>query len=154
MGKRFNWYQRLLFITGFAFLAAVTIYVVSVYGRIDPEIPTHYNASGAADAFGGKASLIGQLAVGWGLYIILAVVGHVPAIWNMGSRERKENRDKAESISRTMLSVLIFVLPAFFSYTVFCTARGVRLHAAALPVFMIAVFGTIIVTFVRLYKIR
>ena len=154
MKSKFRWYHIALLVMGFLMLAAVTVFLILNYKDIHTEIPTHYNASGEADSFGGKSSLILQMAMAWGLFIILNVVGRIPSLWNLGPEVREENREKAEAISRTMLCILTFLIPAFFSYTVLCSLRGVNLSPAALPLFLVAVFGTIVINIARLVRNR
>ena len=154
MGKNYRWHHRVLFTAGFLLLAAVTIYTIIVYRKIDFEVPTHFNASGTADAYGSKSSLLIPLVTGWLLYAGMTVVGAVPSVWNTGVTVTNKNQEKVSSIIRTMLSILTFVIAAFFSCTVFCAAKGMNLPAAVLPVFLLAVFGTIIISVVRLARNR
>ena len=154
MGKNYKWYHRLLFILGFLILAAVTIYTILVYGKIDSEVPTHFNVYGTADAFGSKSSLIMPLVMGWILYAGLTVIGAVPSVWNTGVEVTEKNREKVYSIIRTMLGILTFAIAVFFSCTVFFAVKGANLPAVALPVFLIAVFGTSIISVIRLMRNR
>ncbi|MBR3361514.1 MAG: DUF1648 domain-containing protein [Lachnospiraceae bacterium] len=154
MNKSYRWHHRVLFILGFLFLAAVTVYTIIVYGKIDFEVPTHFNAFGTADAYGSKSSLIFPLIIGWVLYVGMTVAGAVPSVWNTGVEVTNRNREKVYSIIRTMLSILTFAISAFFSCTVFCAAKGMNLPTVALPMFLIAVFGTIIVSVIRLVRNR
>ena len=154
MKGKFRWYHIALLVTGFLVLAAVTVFLIMNYKNINTEIPTHYNASGEADGFGAKSSLILQMGMAWGLFIVLNVVGRIPSVWNLGPEVREENREKAEAISRTMLCILTFLIPAFFSYAVLCSVRGAALSPAALPLFLVAVFGTIVISVARLFRNR
>jgi hypothetical protein len=94
------------------------------------------------------------MGMAWGLFIVLNVVGRIPSVWNLGPEVREENREKAEAISRTMLCILTFLIPAFFSYAVLCSVRGVALNPAVLPLFLVAVFGTIVISVARLFRNR
>lgn len=152
MGKNSGWYHRALFISALIILLCVTVYVAMAYGKINTPIPTHFNSSGQADSYGGKSSLIFQLGIAWGLYIVLSVVGHFPSLWNTGKAIGTENKEKSEQISRTMLSALVFALSSFFSYSILCAAKNTGLHPVALPLFIAAVFGIITVSLVRLVK--
>ena len=154
MENNHKWHHRVLFILGFLLLAAVTLYTIIVYGKIDYEVPTHFNAVGTADAYGSKSSLVIPLIMGWFLYVVMTVVGAVPSVWNTGVKVTNKNREKVYSIIRTMLSIHTFAIAAFFSCTVFCAARGMNLPTAALPVFLIAVFGTIAISVIRLVRNR
>ena len=152
MIKKYKWHQLILFILGLMAIAAVTIYIIMVYGKIEAEIPTHFNYLGEADAYGCKTSLIVHLMIGWGLYAVITVIGAIPAVWNTGIEVTEKNRDKVYSIIRTMLSILAFAIATFFSFTVFCSAQGKNLPAVALLAFLILVFGTIIISVIRLVR--
>lgn len=154
MGKSYRWYHRVLFILGFLLLAAVTVYTIMVYGKIEYEVPTHFNAFGTADAYGSKSSLVIHLLMGWILFVGMTVVGEVPSVWNIGVEVTDKNREKVYSIIRTMLSILTFIIAAFFSCTVFFTVKGMNLPFVALPVFLFTVFGTIIISVIRLVRNR
>ena len=154
MNKNYKWYHRMMFIMGFLLLAAVTIYTIVSYGNIESDVPTHFNVLGEADAFGNKSSLIMLLIMGWVLFVGLAVIGSVPAVWNTGVEVTEKNREKVYSILRTMLCVLTFAIAAFFSYTVFFAVKGMSLPTVATPAFLIVVFGTIIISIVRLVRNR
>lgn len=122
MLKQFNWYQRLLIILGLLSLVAVTIYVIVIYGKIDAEIPTHFNSLGEADAYGSKTTLIVPLIAGWVIYFLVIIIASFPSIWNTGVKITEENREIVYSIIRTMLCILAFSIAVFFSYSVYCTA--------------------------------
>ena len=152
-----NNYRRLhhvLFILGFLLLAAVTVYTILVYGKIDYEVPIHFNIFGKADAFGSKSTLVILLIIGWFLIAGMTVVGALPSVWNTGVKVTEKNREKVYSIIRTMLSILTFAIAAFFSCLIFCIAKGRDLPAAALPVFLIAVFATSTISVIRLVRNR
>ena len=153
MYKGFNRHHRFLFALGFLSLAAVTLYIIISYGKISAEIPTHFNSSGEADAYGSKASLIALLLIGWALYALMAAVGAIPAVWNTAA-DTEKNREKIYAIARTMLSVLTFVIAAFNSCVAFCSAKGEDLPAAVLPGFLLLVFGTLVFSIIRLVKHR
>jgi len=154
VNKSYGWHHRVLFILGFLLLAAVTVYTIIVYGKIDYEVPTHFNAFGTADAYGSKSSLIFPLIIGWILYVGMTAVGATSSVWNTGVEVTSRNREKVYSIIRTMLSILTFATSAFFSCIVFYAAKGMNLPTVALPIFLIAVFGTIIISVIRLVRNR
>ena len=154
MYKNYKWYHLVLFLLGFLSLVAVTIYFISMYGKIDSEVPTHFNAIGEADVFGSKSSLIVSLIIGWVLFVGMLVVGAIPAVWNTGVKITEENQEKIHSIIRTMLSILTFAIAAFTSCTVFFAVKGMNLPAVILPVFLIVIFGTIIISVIHLVRKR
>ncbi len=147
-----TWLDRLLTLLGLLALLCTTLYVVFRWGTLPAEVPTHFNAAGEIDATGGKASLLAPLVIGWVLYGLLSLVGAIPAVWNTGVEVTPENREAVLRTIRTMLSFLKLELALWFSYTVFCSALCRSISVAALPFFLILVFGTIIVTMVQIFR--
>ena len=109
-----------------------------------------FDFAGRADAYGGKSSLILFLVMGWFLYAVMIAVSLFPETWNTGVAVTEANRERVYSVIRTMLSVLTFAIALFFSCTVFCSAQGKPLPVFALPVFLLLIFGSLIVSLVRL----
>ena len=83
------------------------------------ELPTHFNASGIADKFGTKSSLIIEPVVMTGLLLLLAVVERFPKIWNIPDEVIYDNE---ENVLRTcfmmfgILKIAIILVCAFAGF--------------------------------------
>lgn len=146
---RLDW---LLMFLGLAALLGTTLYVAFCWSVIPEEIPTHFNAAGEIDATGGKASLLAPLVIGWVLYGLLSLVEAIPVVWNTGVEVTEQNRDAVLRIVKTMLVVLKLELALWFSYMVFCSALCRPLSVLALPLFLLLVFGMIVISLVRIFR--
>ena len=85
---------------------------------------------------------------------LIAILGTHPELWNTGVRVTVINQARIYSIIRTMLSILTFSISAFFSCLTVCAAQNRDLPVIVLPVFIVLIFGTIIVSVIRLIRNR
>ena len=66
-------------------------YLISIWGNIPDKIPSHYNAAGVVDSYGGKGSILIMPIVGAGLYIMMTVVSFFPSVWNTPVKITEKN---------------------------------------------------------------
>ena len=66
----------------------------------------------------------------------------------------EENRDRVYGVILNMLNILKTVIVFVFCYITVCSALEYRLPGWLTVVEIIAIFGTIIVSIVKLYKVR
>lgn len=154
-GKPKNtWLDWLLTALGLGTLLGITLYLLLYWGQLPEEIPTHFNAAGEIDAFGGKTSLLSPLIIGWVLYGLISLIEAIPAAWNTGVEVTPENRETVLRTIKTMLSVLKLILALFFSYLILFSVLCRPLHSTATFLYLIAIFGTILWSCIRLFKKR
>lgn len=132
--------RKLLMAVGLLALLGTTIFLIVMWGRLPEQVATHYNAAGEIDQYGGKGNLVLPLFIGWMLYCFLGLVSRIgaistelrktPAMWNM-------------------LAALKLIIALDFSYLTVCGALGRGLGVWFLPVFLTAIFGTIIISVLR-----
>ncbi len=152
-GKPKNtWLDWLLTGLGAAALLSVTLYLFLYWSQLPEEIPTHFNAAGEIDAFGGKTSLLSPLIIGWVLYGLISLIEAIPAAWNTGVEVTPENREAVLRAVKTMLSVLKLILALFFSYLLLCSALCRPLNGFAMAAYLALIFGTILWSCIRLFK--
>ena len=149
-----TWFDWLLTVLGLGALAAVSLYAALCWEWLPAELPTHVNAAGEMDAFGEKASLLGLLAIAWALYGIISLIEAIPAVWNTGTKTTPENSRAVYRTVKTMLSVLKLTLALFFAYVILCAALCRPLTPFAMPVYLLAIFGTLLWCGIRIFKKR
>ncbi len=119
---------------------------LAVNWRFMPDtLPTHYNAAGAADAWGGKSSLIILIVVDVMLYIVLTVASLFPAAWNVPVRITPENSLRVLPLIKDMLCLTKLYVLAMFGYLMVATSRAMPLGAWFLPLVFVLLLGTNIV---------
>ena len=146
--------DRALRIIGIAALAVVTIYIVLKWKQIPDVVPSHFSFDGTVDRWSTKSAVIIPLAFGWGIYILMTVLGSIPQAWNTGVRVTTGNRFIVFRILKYMILILNTIIAAFMAYMAFCIARAQPLGPAALILFMIGVLLTTVVCIALLFRNR
>lgn len=139
----------LLSVLGIGILTAATIFVVLKLQDGPEIIPTHFNAFGEPDAFGSTEWLLFPVVVGWILYVFLMVLSFSPKFLRMN----KPNGWSVLPLKR-MITVLNLILAAVLSYIVYCEGECIALGVWFLPVYLAAVFLTVIIGLAVSYKMR
>ena len=149
-----KWYHHAILALGLVMLLAATIFALTRYGSISGEIPTHYSITGAPDRFSDKSAIFVILAISWGLCALSTVLQFFPGVWNTPVKLTPENRERMLAALRTMLAVLTLILALFFSATLVCMATLRPMPPFAVPLFLIGIFGTIVVSLVLICRKR
>ena len=139
---------------GFLGLSAVTGYIAIKWASIPEEIPSHYNMAGEVDAMGGKGLLIFLLITAWGLWVMLGAVTLILKVCDadagIGVDQRKQ--EKNNRTLKTMVELLKLFLAVAFIYIIVCTITARSLGWYFIPLFLISIFGTIIVSVTRVLR--
>ena len=135
-------------------LVGVVLYLVVNWNTIPDKIPGHYNAAGEIDRVGDKAELVMLPIVGWLMYLGLTIIEHFPQIWNTGVTVTEENRERVYRIAKNMLSTVKLIMVVNFVYLTFNSSKATPLPVWFLPVFLGAIFGSLIFFIVKLVKAR
>ena len=141
------------FICVFLFIG-LAVYLIASWNNLPDQIPGHYNVSGEVTRWDGKSSLLFLPVTACFLFLVITIVERFPKIWNTGVRITEENMFRVYRIIKSMMSCvkLIFVA-AFVAFSI------IQSQAADLPtwlmiIFMVALFGAIIINIVRLVRAR
>lgn len=130
------------------------IWLIVYWKNIPDEIATHFNIYGEADSFGSKKDIIVLPIFAWLTYGMMSLVECIPGAWNTGVKVTPENSARVYSIIKGMLVILkLLVVLTFVLITVY-SAIGTSIPVWFLAVEIIGIFGTIIISLIRLYKAR
>lgn len=116
---------------------------VLFWGRIPDTIPMHYGASGVADSYSDKSSLILLFFA----VVMLMGVMNIAIYYVKTSATSKYATDAEKSQMSTVYPMIIFMnltIQVMFSYIMFCCVTSRNLGVLFLPVFLIVVFAPII----------
>jgi uncharacterized membrane protein len=138
----------------FSFLIILIILPIIYYNQLPDTIPSHFNAAGVPDDYGGKSTLWFLPVTGVFMWVLITVVSAFPQIYNFPVKITPENALMQYRLASSLLRVLktvILIIFAFLSFQTIRTAGGTAsgLGKAFLPVFLILVFGVIIIYVVR-----
>jgi uncharacterized membrane protein len=136
------------------------LYVAITSWPLLPEIiPHHFGVSGKPDAWGGKWILWLLPGISLVLYVGLTILGRYPHVYNYPRPITEKNAAAQYHLARTMIVALkaeIILLFAYLQQQTIQVALGKTegLGVAFLPIFLILIFGTIGIYFVKAYQAR
>ncbi len=149
--------DRFLEFSGWAFLAVTWGYLIFNYGALPETIPTHFNASGHADGFGSKISIILLPVIATVFYAGLTFLNRFPHVFNYPRAVTPQNAGvlyrRATLIIRYLKLglVLLFGIVTYKSIGV-SLGREKGLGVWLLPVILISSFSFVLYTIVTLSK--
>nr|WP_319489549.1 DUF1648 domain-containing protein [uncultured Caproiciproducens sp.] len=129
----------------FSLLVLIGLTVFSMI-HLPGRIPTHFGASGRADGWGGKGSLLMLPVMAVILYVAMTILERFPWAYNYAVEITEENAAYQYKLGRQMLEWIKCIIIVIFLYLQWQTeqvARGLSagLGAWFLPVSMLALFG-------------
>ena len=141
-------------IIAFALLVLLIAIQVMNYGNLPDTIPTHFNAAGQPDGYGGKGTLWLLPATGMFMYLMMTVIEQFPQIYNYPVEITATNAERQYGIATRLIRILktlILLVFTFLSYKTIETATGKAsgLGKAFLPVFLLITFGVVIFYIVK-----
>jgi len=107
---------------------------------------------GQIDRITGKASLIAIPIITWVMYMGITAVERFPQIWNTGVAVTEENKDRVYRVLKDMLKTSKLIVVLVFSYLTINTANAIPLSPWFIPVFLILIFGSLIIFAIKLVK--
>ena len=145
---------RIINILCLVIMVGSLVWLIVYWKHIPDEIPTHFNVYGDADDFGSKKEIIILPIFAWMTFGMISLIECFPGAWNTGVKVTPENSARVYGILKGMIVILkLFVVLTFTLLMVF-SAISKGLPIWLLPVELVGIFGTIIVSLIRLYKVR
>ena len=133
-------------------LIVTTLYTIYMYIQLPEKIPIHYNAAGVIDRYGNKLEIFILLIVTLVMYIGLSLVTRVPQFWNTGVSVTAENKDRVYRILKNMLKIIKMEIIVIFCYLIYNTTTLYNLPKWFVPVFLVLLFSTMLISFIVLIK--
>jgi uncharacterized membrane protein len=138
----------------FTFVVFLIVLPIINYSHLPETIPVHFNAAGEADGYGSRTTLWILPVTGLFMWFMFTVLEAFPHIFNYPVKITAENAETQYRLAIRLLRVLktvILIIFSFISFKTIDTAGGSAsgLGKAFLPVFLILVFGVILVYFVK-----
>lgn len=90
------------------------IVLVCIWSRIPGTVPTHFNAAGIADSYGGKGILWIEVIVAAVILLLLSLIEKVPSIWNFPVAVTEENKERLYKIALVMLGAIKILTTGLF----------------------------------------
>lgn len=147
---RYNRVQLFCDLLSGVVLLATILYLVFSWAEIPDTVPTHFNFSGEADAWGSKNSILLCPILAGVFYIGLSAVILFPGAWNFPVKLTDENREQMFILGQEMLSASKASSVLLLCYIAFATASRQALSGLLMIIFLIVMFGVIIFYLVRM----
>ncbi len=140
-------------IAGAIILLLMLTCVALQWGDLPEKIPTHYNFSGQADAWGPKSALLYLPAGAFLLWCVLTVVSFFPSLWNYPVKVTPANAQFLYLCSLNLLLTLKLELLILFS-CITCFAVNTRnLPVWFTPVALAVIFASLLFPIWRMYRL-
>ncbi|WP_101909636.1 DUF1648 domain-containing protein [Marasmitruncus massiliensis] len=117
-------------------------YLMMGWDSIPNKIPTHFNAAGIPDGWGGKGTLLTLLGICLLIYLLITVVLFVPKMWNVPVTITAANEQFVYGNMSRMLSTIKLSITGCFTYINIRSAQGGSLGAWFMIIFLLAMFGS------------
>ena len=140
--------DKLVELLGWLILLALWGLTISHFSTLPDTIPTHFNASGEADGFGSKASIIGLPVIATLLFVGLTVLNRYPHIFNYPTAITEDNALRLYTLATRMLRYLKLVLVLVFGGIEFMTIQHATRKAAGLGAWFLPL--TLVLIFIPL----
>lgn len=132
--------------------------IIAYWPELPDRIPTHFNAAGEPDAYGGKNSLWFLAAVHAGVYLLATLAARYPRLINVPF-EIDRNSPDIQRVTLRMANVTKAVVMVSFLYIAWMnvqTALGnaVGLGRSFLPIFLTSIFAPVVFYSIKLWNLR
>ena len=130
-------------------LIGTLIYLIVRWNAIPDQIPTHYNAAGEIDSWGGKGMVWLLVVISWGLYLGITFVGRFPELWNTGVKITKTNKEKVYRLIKYLIGTSKLILISVFTLLIVFSTL-----AKPLPLWFAGIYLTILIADMAFWLVR
>jgi uncharacterized membrane protein len=139
-------------------IASQFIYLVYIWSDLPSTVPTHFNAAGKVDGWGGKGGLRILPIIGLVLFAGMSVLERFPHIFNYPVLITEENATKLYLEARRMLVILNFEIILIFSLISWMSVQAAFGHEVlgiwVIPIILIVILGTIVISLSRVFRLK
>jgi len=141
--------DKIIELFGWFSVLVIWVYTMVNFSKLPDTIPTHFNAMGEADDFGGKASILALPIIATIIFVGISILSRFPHIFNYPVNITKENAQRQYSMATRLMRYVNLITVLILGYITFSTiqsAKGqtVGLGTWFLPVSLGVVFIPII----------
>lgn len=151
--------DKILEATGWLSMVALFAFSIYAYSTLPETIPTHFNISGEADAYGGKATLWILPVVALATFLLLTFVSRYPHYCNYPVEITEANAQfqyrNLVQLMRTMKLLMILIFGGI-TVLIYCTAQGWISGIGILPILVVTTLPIlpIVYFFIKMKKGR
>lgn len=130
----------LIEIGAFATMMFCIAYTLMSFRTLPARIPTHFDAAGTVDGWGGKSILFLMPTMGVGFYLLLTLLQFFPWVYNMPVEITERNAPRVYRVSVRMMRLVKFELIAMLSFVGWVMARVALKQASGMGMWPLFVF--------------
>lgn len=151
--------DKFLEVLGWMAVLTIWLLVITNYSKLPGTIPTHYNGSGQADGFGGKASILILPMIATVLFVVMTILNRFPHVFNFPTNITKDNALRQYTNATKMIRYLKLTIVLTFGFIAFKTiqnasGQSTELGAWFLPFTLGLTFFPIIYFVVKSLKMK
>ncbi|MEQ1586587.1 MAG: DUF1648 domain-containing protein [Cyclobacteriaceae bacterium] len=124
-------------IVGWLLIVAVWGLTITNYSNLPSTIPTHFNASGQADGFGGKSTILTLPLIATILFIGLTVLNGFPQVFNYPTNITHDNAFRQYTNATRLIRYLKLIIVFIFGLIAFKTIQNANGEADGLGVWFL-----------------
>ena len=109
-------FDKVIEMAGWFIVLVVWVYTIASYSKLPNTAPLHFNATGEADSFGSKASIIVSPIIMTILYVGIALLNRYPHNFNYPTKITKENAQKQYTMATRWIRYLNLVTALIIGY--------------------------------------
>ncbi len=149
--------DKIVEVLGWIILLVLWGWTITHYSSLPGTIPTHFNATGQADGFGSKATILSLPVIASLLFIGLTVLNRYPHSFNYPTAITQDNALRLYTLATRMLRYLKLVLVLVFGGIEFmtiqhATGKAAGLGAWFLPLTLVLVFLPLVYFVINSFK--
>ncbi len=129
--------DKMVMMLGWIALIALWWLTLTRYHGLPNVIPTHYDAMGKIDAYGGKHTVFILPAIGTFLFLAIAVLNNFPQLFNYPIEITAENALRQYTNATRLLRLLQLMLVLVFLFIQFKTMKAASGGASGLGVWFL-----------------
>ena len=146
-------WQRIAGILAPAILLGSIVYILILWHSLPEQIPTHYNAAGEIDGYGGRGSLLLMPIIGLITDLVTALTARFPQSWNTGVRVTVLNRVRVYRLLRDLIAELRLTMALFFgAYAIYHASLPEHFSGLVVIGAMLLILAPLLRYFIRLAR--
>ena len=147
--------EKLCLSASIALAAGMFIYVFTLWDSLPQKLPTHFDFSGQADAWGGKESIWLLPTIYLGMVMTSLFIRKFPERMRIPLKQTGEQKRRTTVLALEMVSILNLQLGLMFIYIIDSSVHGDQSSGYTLgtwfvPMVLFVTLGTIAIYFVRM----
>lgn len=148
-------WQRVLSILAPVILLGSLVYILIVWHTLPEQIPTHYNAAGQIDGYGGRSTLLLMPIIGLVTDLVTALTARFPKSWSTGVRVTVLNRVRVYRLVRDLIAELRLTMALFFgAYAIYHATMPEHFSGLVVIGAMLLILLPLLRYFIRLSRAR